>query len=163
MSLARAEHTPDDDFEPVRLLGVFEQVARELAPQLSEKHIELVQQLAGLSVHGRALDLQRLLRNLVDNALRHAPAHSTIHCTADVDGPLVTLRVSDQGPGVSDSDRERIFEPFFRSPETRGTAQQGSGLGLSIVREIARAHGGDVRVESSQQGATFAVELLKAS
>ncbi|HET9933370.1 MAG TPA: HAMP domain-containing sensor histidine kinase [Polyangiaceae bacterium] len=162
LTLARAEHTRQE-FEPVPLARVFDEVARELARQISEKSIRLEAELADLSVRGRPGDVQRLLRNLVDNAIRHSPAGGAVRCSARAEGERTVLLVSDEGPGVPEVDRERIFEPFFRSPETRSTAQDSAGLGLSIAREIARAHGGDLRVEDSPRGAVFSVELCSSS
>lgn len=161
LTLARAEHSKQE-FESVSLRGIFDEVARELAPQIAEKKVRLEPELDGLAVQGRPVDLQRLLRNLVDNALRHSPSGGSIRCSARARGERTALHVSDEGPGVPEADRERIFEPFFRSPETRSSAQEGSGLGLSIAREIARAHGGELRVEPSPRGARFAVELYSA-
>lgn len=158
LTLARAEHETAP-FENVALREIFEDVVHELAGAAREKHVELEQQLGDLAVRGRAADLQRLLRNLLDNALRHSPPNATVRCHAFAHGAWVTVRVSDEGSGVNHEDRARVFEPFFRSPETRGSARHGSGLGLSIAREIARAHGGDIRIEDSARGAVFAIEL----
>lgn len=161
LTLARAEHEASP-FEEVRLRDVFDDVAQELAAAARDKDVALSQELGELVVRGRPTDLQRLLRNLLDNALRHGPAGKTVRCEATRDGARVTVRVSDEGPGVSREDRPRVFEPFFRSPETRASAREGSGLGLSIAREIARSHGGDIRIEDSARGAVFAVELPAA-
>ncbi len=161
LTLARAEHD-SAPFEPVRLQDVFEDVAQELAVAAREKNVRLVQELGALQVRGRAPDLQRLLRNLLDNALRHSPSGKTVCCEATQHGAWITVRVVDEGSGVALEDRARVFEPFFRSPETRASAQDGSGLGLSIARELARSHGGDVRIEDSARGAVFAVELQAA-
>lgn len=94
-------------------------------------------------VVGRRIDLERMVRNLVDNAVRHGPEGSEVRVALRSREQLFDIEVSDSGPGVADADRERIFEPFFRSDGVRADAS-GSGLGLSIAREIARAHGGDV-------------------
>lgn len=161
LTLARAEHSKQE-FEPVRLRGVFEEVARELGPEILEKGVRLEAELGELSVQGRPVDLQRLLRNLVDNAVRHSPNGGSVRCSARSEGAHTILQVKDEGPGVSETERERIFEPFFRSPETRSLAQ-GSGLGLSIAREIARAHGGDLRVENAAKGAIFSVDLCSTA
>jgi signal transduction histidine kinase len=92
--------------------------------------------------------LRRLLRNLLENAHRHGvpPAHVQIACA---NGQAV-LRVWDQGPGVPDSEFERVFEPFFRR---RGTLDNsGAGLGLALVRQIARRHGGEARCVLMKDG-----------
>jgi signal transduction histidine kinase len=92
--------------------------------------------------------LRRLLRNLLENAHRHGvpPASVQISCA---DG-VATLRVSDKGPGVPDPEFERVFEPFFRR---RGTLDNtGAGLGLALVRQIARRHGGEARCVLMKDG-----------
>lgn len=162
LTLARAEHAADA-LEPVRLRELFDEVARELGAASSEKRVALEADLGEHVVRGRAGDLQRLLRNLLDNALRHSPAGTTVRARATAAGAWVTLRVSDEGPGVAAPDRERVFEPFYRSPELRGTAREGAGLGLSIAREIVRSHGGEIRIEDSARGAVFAVSLPAAT
>lgn len=162
LTLARAEHD-GAPFEAVRLRELFEDASQELASAAGEKNVKLSQALGETAVRGRGTDLQRLLRNLLDNAIRHTGAGTTVRCEAHEHGGWVTLRVIDEGPGVPLGDRARVFEPFFRSPETRGSARHGSGLGLSIARELARAHGGDIRIEDRAGGAVFAVELQTAS
>jgi signal transduction histidine kinase len=103
-------------------------------------------------LRGDARLLRRLVRNLLDNARRHAAGTEV---TARVE-PLphgARLVVADRGPGVPESERERIFEPFYRPP---GASESGSGhgLGLALVRQIARAHGGEVACLARSGGGT---------
>jgi two-component system OmpR family sensor kinase len=114
-------------------------------------------------IEGHARDLERMVRNLLENATRHAPAGSTVRVASDLSGDNVALRIIDQGPGVPEAERSRIFEPFYRCVRDRSAAT-GTGLGLAIVREIARAHGGDVGVEpaSADGGAEFVVRLPRS-
>jgi signal transduction histidine kinase len=100
--------------------------------------------------------LARLVRNLVDNAERHAA--STVRLGLDVRSGKATLTVADDGAGVPASERERIFERFTRLDEARDRDSGGAGLGLAIVAEVARAHGGSARVEGDT-GAQFVVTL----
>lgn len=91
------------------------------------------------------------LRQLVDNALKYSGADTPITCRAENAGNRVVIRVIDQGPGIPEHDRERIFEKFFRRPGVRNRVP-GSGLGLHIAREIARMHEGDLWVEPGAAG-----------
>jgi signal transduction histidine kinase len=110
-----------------------------------------------LTTRGDARLLRRLLRNLIENAELHGkpPVEIEIHRN----GSSIELSVFDRGPGISDADRERIFEPFFRAPNS-GEKKGGTGLGLTLVRQIARRHRGDVMPVRSDGGrAGFAVTL----
>ena len=110
-------------------------------------------------VHGDAGALAQVVRNLVDNAMRHATGRVRLALT-EGDG-LVTLTVEDDGAGVPPSERERVFERFVRLDEARTADDGGTGLGLAIVREIARLHGGEAVVDGSDLGgARFAVRLV---
>jgi signal transduction histidine kinase len=95
-----------------------------------------------ITVTGDRALLQRMVRNLLDNAERHgAPP---VEVTVGLEGSYAVLTVSDHGPGIEERDRERIFAPFFRPP---GSKAGGAGLGLALVRQIARQHGGDAAWE----------------
>lgn len=109
-------------------------------------------------VRGDELALAQVVRNLVDNAARHARTTVGLAVRGDADG--VELVVEDDGPGVPAEHRDRVFERFVRLDEARARDAGGSGLGLAIVREIVAAHGGSVAVsEATSGGARFAVRL----
>lgn len=114
---------------------------------------------------GRASDLQRLVRHLLENAVRHSPSGAPVRVIIRDDAPFVTLRVRDQGPGIPVEARADLFAPFARLGAAPGDDEPGGGLGLAIVREIARDHGGDVTLEApdpARRGATFTVRLPRA-
>jgi signal transduction histidine kinase len=101
-------------------------------------------------VLGNRTQLERLVRNLADNAVRHARA-ATALSLSQRDGH-VYLTVEDDGPGILPEERERVFERFVRLDGARGRGTGGTGLGLSIVREVAAAHGGEVTIGESHLG-----------
>lgn len=112
----------------------------------------------GVRVNGVPTQLRRVLRNLLDNAQRHA--HSSITVTVGRNDGLAELAVADDGNGVPPEERERIFERFVRLDESRRLDPHGTGLGLPISREIAKKHGGNLHVEESEAGgACFLVRL----
>ena len=106
-------------------------------------------------VHGDPGLLRRLLRNLVENALRHGK--SPVDVTVAREAGRAALRVSDRGAGIAQTEQEAVFEPFRR---TRGAASTGTGLGLSLVRKIARHHGGDARIEKTGPGGLTVLVVL---
>jgi two-component system sensor histidine kinase KdpD len=110
-------------------------------------------------VHGDGPQLQRVVVNVVENALKFSPADRPVDILVAPSEEGVEITVSDQGPGVAAGDAERIFEPFARGDRTADVA--GSGLGLAIARGLARANGGELRVAfpTAGSGATFALTL----
>jgi signal transduction histidine kinase len=113
-----------------------------------------------VTVQGDATLLRRLVRNLLENARRHAGEGPVeLYVCADPGG-VAHLAVSDRGPGVPESERERVFEPFYR-PKGASESKDGSfGLGLALVRQIARHHGGEARCLAREGGGTtFEVDL----
>jgi two-component system, OmpR family, sensor kinase len=110
-------------------------------------------------VLGRPNDLTRMLRNLLENAVAHSPPGGIVRVACRRRSSRLELEVSDDGPGVPEEDRERVFEPFFRGPAASAGAE-GTGLGLGIARDIARHHGGDVMLGADAgPGACFVVSL----
>ncbi len=114
-----------------------------------------------LRVFGHPSDLRRLLRNLMENALRHSPPGEEVRVDAWAAAGRVCVAVDDAGVGLATPDRERVFEPFFRIERSTPAPDKGAGLGLTIAREIAQAHGGSLRVETGSRGcgARFILEL----
>jgi signal transduction histidine kinase len=105
-------------------------------------------------VHGDPALLRRMIRNLVENAELHGKP--PIDVTIEPRGRQAMLHVSDRGPVIEESARERLFSPFYRIPGRLGP--KGTGLGLALVRQIARRHGGDVSYDP-EQGSRFSVVL----
>jgi signal transduction histidine kinase len=125
----------------------------------------------GLVVDGHAVSaarvtgdpdlLHQVVRNLVDNACRHAQGRVTVGLRAEVSEAVLT--VADDGPGIPAGDRERVFERFTRLDEARAAGDGGSGLGLAITRDVVVAHGGTVAVEGPPAGARLVVRLPLAT
>jgi two-component system sensor histidine kinase BaeS len=95
---------------------------------------------------GDPAQLARVLRNLLDNAIRHSPADSCVRCGVAVDGDAAVVIVADEGDGFPAELRERAFDPFTRGDEARDVSTGTAGLGLAIAKEIVTAHGGAIRV-----------------
>lgn len=121
-------------------------------------HVDVTGVSAG-QVLGDAAQLQRVVRNLIDNAERHATSEISIELTTT--GGQVVLAVSDDGTGIRADDRDRFFERFTRLDEARARSAGGYGLGLAIVREVVEHHGGRVSATEAlaTSGARFVVEL----
>jgi signal transduction histidine kinase len=112
--------------------------------------------VSGAQLDGNADQLVRVVRNLLDNAARHA--RSQVAVSLEESATHVTLRVVDDGPGIPDADRQRVFERFARLDDARDRDEGGAGLGLAIVHDVVAAHGGSVSVENAP-GAAFTVVL----
>jgi signal transduction histidine kinase len=112
---------------------------------------------ASLSAHANAEKLQRVLFNLIVNAIRHTPADGSVVVRAHParDGSAVEVEVVDDGVGVPAEERERVFEPFYRGGEDGSSrSSEGAGLGLAIARAIVEAHGGRIWLEPAQPRGT---------
>jgi two-component system sensor histidine kinase KdpD len=107
--------------------------------------------------------LERIVVNLVDNAVAHSPPGVAVRVTAGAVLDRVDLRIVDQGPGVTADDRERIFQPFHRTGDSPRSAGAGVGLGLAVARGFARAIGGELSIEDTPGGGTTMVVELQAA
>ena len=141
-----------DRREPIDLLAL---AAEEAA------HYDIEADGTPVTVEGDRLLLRRLVRNLLENARRYA-GDGPIEVSVTLAAGRAVLEVRDHGPGVPPDERERIFEPFYRLAAARESGH-GSGLGLALVREIARRHGGDaVCLAAEGSGSRFCVDLPAA-
>jgi heavy metal sensor kinase len=125
-----------------------------------DKDLRLVCDVPGnFSISGDNRLIQRMIANLIDNAIKYTPAGGSIEVTVNtVNHDAVAITIQDTGIGISEKDMPRVFERFYRCDPSRSEA--GIGLGLSFVRAIARAHGGDITVAGgSNRGSTFKVTL----
>jgi two-component system sensor histidine kinase TctE len=127
-----------------------------------DKHIDLGLEGAqpdspDVSLTGNPTLIKEMIRNLVDNAINYTPSTSakpgviTVRVVPDPFGQVAVLQVEDNGPGIPVSERELVFQPFYRS---LGVEADGSGLGLSIVQEIAHQHHATVSVDDARPGQT---------
>jgi signal transduction histidine kinase len=146
LTLARVEHVPSAVLEPVDTATLVRDAATALANRRADVDVD-VEARSGTFVQGDASRLQRLVANLLDNAVRHARSRVTVAVEAHQD--RVHIVVADDGAGVPADMREKIFERFV-------TTAHSTGLGLPIGRWIARAHGGDLRLVDASR---FVIDL----
>ena len=159
---------PLEDSEPV---GVDELVAEAIdrcRQSADSKHITLgAGGTDGLYVWGNRGQLAAALGNLVENAVNYSPARTRVGIAGRrvgaPGGDLIEISVTDQGIGISERDKDRVFERFYRVDPARSRATGGTGLGLAIVKHVAASHGGEVTVWSAEgQGSTFTLRLPEA-
>jgi two-component system sensor histidine kinase BaeS len=139
--------------EPLDLCGLIQQVATAFRERLAERGITLELDLPqGVTAVGDARRLRQLMHNLLENCARYADPEGWVRIGVSATPTGVSLSVEDSGPGVSDTRLERLFDRFYRGDESRSRAGGGSGLGLSICRNIVEAHGGRIRAARGDSG-----------
>ena len=159
LRLARIEaQAPIHDEPRVDLRALVADAAEMYAPVATERGIRLHPALADAGVRGDRDQLFQLVVNLVDNALKYAPAGSEVELSLDATAAAAVLQVADHGEGIPEAERQRVFDRFQRLEAHRGAP--GIGLGLSLVRAIAQRHGGQVALLDNAPGLRVRVELL---
>ena len=124
-----------------------------LRPLAESRDVKLLLEASQrVTIDADGSQLARVIRNLLDNAIRHAPAKSVVLIQVEQDGVDATLKVIDQGRGFPAEFRERAFDPFTRADEARDTSTGTAGLGLSIARGIVIAHDGSVGLGNGPGG-----------
>lgn len=149
-----------DDFDDLDLTALTAAVLELFSTVAEDKKITLHQELPAqpLAACGNKVKFQRLLGNLLDNAIKFTPSGGTVSVRLEPRDSYFTLRISDTGCGIPPEDRTHIFERFYRSDSSRSLP--GNGLGLSLVKAIVSAAGGTIEVESEvNRGTTFLVTL----
>lgn len=156
------------EMEPTNLAALMAQTLALLRPTAAERQVALAWPEAerwrkqGLGATCDGLAMQQALINLIDNAVKHSPAGATVTIGAEETPDRVALWVEDRGPGIPAEEHEKIFERFYRRGSELRRETQGIGIGLTIVKHIAEAHGGRVTVRSEPgQGSRFTLEIPK--
>ena len=160
--LARAEagdvrpHTQSVDLASIAraIIEMFQPIAADRGIQLA------LDASSAVVVQGDPLWLERMLMNLVENALKYTPTHGRVHVELSHGGESATVNVTDTGIGISDDNLPHIFERFYRADASRSRDIEGTGVGLAIVRWVVEAHGGQISVQSQTgEGTRFQVKL----
>jgi two-component system sensor histidine kinase CreC len=145
--------------EKVSLKAIVEKLARDKAPLLAHNAIAIDCRLDDdLIVAGERFPIRQAVSNLLDNAIEFSPPGGCISIEGRCGGPLCTLVVRDQGPGIPDYALARVFERFYSLPRP-ATGRKGTGLGLSLVHEVAQLHGGRIEVSNHGGGVEAALSL----
>jgi two-component system, OmpR family, phosphate regulon sensor histidine kinase PhoR len=151
-------------FEPVNMHELIHSAMHPFQLRIEERQGELIAALdaADASVKGDKVHLTHVLHNLLDNAEKYSPESPQIHIATADEGPYLAVRVSDRGCGIRKADQAYIFDRFYRVAAGDLHEVKGFGLGLSYVKEIVTAHGGEISVSSKPGvGSTFTLRLLR--
>ncbi|HEX7225253.1 MAG TPA: HAMP domain-containing sensor histidine kinase [Candidatus Limnocylindria bacterium] len=146
--------------EPIELRAMATELVAALGGLLRDRQVRAAIEGVDAVVVADRGQLERAVRNVVTNAAQHTPAGGRIRADVSVEGPLAVLRVTDAGPGIATDDLPYVFERFYRADRARGTERPGSGIGLTVARELVTANGGSIEVETTgSAGTTFRIAL----
>ena len=146
----------------ISLADMAEEVICDLTAVADKKEITITQNPGTAEIIGNDTLIYRAIYNLVENAIKYNHTGGNVTVSIKEDGEFATILISDNGPGIQQEDWQHIFEPFFRVDKSRSRDMGGAGLGLALVKEIARQHGGDVYVvQSSKNGTEIALKLRR--
>jgi two-component system OmpR family sensor kinase len=160
LMLARLDQQRPIDRAPVDLVVLVADAVHDAQAAAPERNIQLRADVETCLVEGDVGRLAQVLTNLLTNAIAHTPPSAAVTVAIWSERGNGVIEVADSGPGIADADKAQIFERFYRADVSRTRASGGSGLGLSIVAGIVRAHHGTVQIKNTPGGgATFRVEL----
>ena len=145
----------------VELAVLVNETVAAMRPEASARRVEVRSELDDVLLAARAdpEKIQRVLFNLIRNAIRHTPADGSVTVRAEARPEAVQIEVADTGDGIWDEDRARVFEPFYRGGGEAARDSEGAGLGLAICRAIVETHGGQIWIGPSDQGTRVSFSL----
>ena len=149
------------DLEPLALDKVCDNVVADHLLAAASRGVRFQRLLRPVQIEGDSDKLRVTIDNLIANALKYSPREGVVKVLLGSETGKAVIDVIDQGPGVPENERSRIFEPFFRGTHTEGPKVEGSGLGLAIANEYVAAHHGHIELVDSKVGAHFRVVLPK--
>ena len=149
LTLAKAQSATDLPNSPVSVQAIYRRVLEDLMPLAEVKHIDIgFEGTQDADVWASEMDMIAVIKNLVDNAIRYTPEGGRVDLSVNVSNGKAELRIQDGGPGIPLAERDRVFDPFYR---TLGSEQIGSGLGLSIVQTIANRIGAEIHLSFTDE------------
>ena len=146
--------------DTIELKSLIEEVIADLDPLAGEKNISVSSDCEDIIFTGSDILIYRMIYNLTENALKYNNPNGTVKIMSKAEDKRVIITVADSGNGIPEKMKDRVFEPFFRVDKSRSRSLGGVGLGLSLVREIVRVHGGSISVNDNMpNGTVFVVSL----
>ncbi|MDE2600054.1 MAG: two-component sensor histidine kinase [Rhodocyclaceae bacterium] len=163
LSFARAQAGTESPKSPISIQGIYRRVLEDLMPLADAKQINIgIEGEQDAEIPVNELDMITLIKNLVDNAIRYTPKGGRIDLVLNIADSEIALRIRDSGAGIPLSERDRVFDPFYR---ILGSNELGSGLGLSIVKTICTRIGMDIQLaytdEATQTGLEVCMRMTK--
>ncbi|RGH56411.1 PAS domain S-box protein [Ruminococcus sp. AM36-18] len=149
------EKFSDEEFAPVDLAGVASEVAEDLSSNAEKHGITITVDTKTAVINGNRNQIYELIYNLCDNAIRYNRENGSVKIITGDDNEHPFVKVADTGIGIPEKHHKRVFERFYRVDKSRSKETGGTGLGLAIVKHITERHGGEISLESSEQGTTF--------
>ena len=146
--------------DKISLAEMIEEILCDLNAIAEERGISLIQNSGNVEIVGNDTLIYRAIYNLIENAIKYNRDGGKVIIAIEAQENLAVVRISDTGKGIEPTEWERIFEPFFRIDKSRSRSMGGAGLGLALVREIAKEHSGNAKVvKSSTEGTTIELSL----
>ena len=153
MSLSRIKNMDNLDAGPVLLKPLLTEVIDNANFEFQSLHKSAeLSHGQDITVAGNPELLSSLFENVLRNAMRFSPENSRVEVTVQNDGTIVTIGIRDHGPGVSENELQRIFDPFYRSDQSREPGSGNHGIGLALARTICHLHGGDITAHNHVDG-----------
>ncbi len=164
LALTKLDSQKDDlNLTPVDFVVMLNAISRKLTPNAEQKEIVLYTDFSGETLEPILLDYDKIweaVYNITDNAIKYSPVGGFVKMSLTRDAKNIIVRIEDNGPGIPESEKEHIFERFYRLDDSRARETGGTGLGLAIAKEAVTLHGGRIEVSSEGQvGSIFSIYL----